>query len=267
MNAAPPQDEGTAPGLRGFADITLAQLNARAAQMERQDRKYIIQAPLLEEALDEWRRHFDVLKIEGRTSFQYRSRYFDDDDYSSYYDHHMGRRIRFKVRTRHYVDADQYYLEMKLKGPRGRTLKIRIAHLAENFAALDDGARAYIGRTYFDVYGRQLQAELKPSIGVNYSRISLVAKHGGARITIDRNLVFAAGSDIYAVDSGKVILETKSGNGNAIADQTLRRLHQHPVSRCSKYCIGLVALGRGERYNNFRPVMRKLNVAAAAPSS
>lgn len=266
MNIVPPHNVSYAPDLRGFNGVTLAQLNARAAQLERQDRKYVVQDGVLDEALGEWSRTFDVLEINDQTSFLYRSLYFDDDDYSSYYDHHVGRRIRFKVRTRHYVDTDQYYLEMKLKGPRKRTLKSRITYLPENFTFLDLSAREHIDRTYFDVYGRHLLIELKPTIRVEYTRTTLVAKQGGARITIDRNLTFSASSKICSIDSGKVILETKSDNGNGIADQTLRRLHQHPVSGCSKYCIGLVALGLGDRYNNFRAAMRKLNVSAATAS-
>jgi len=263
LNGVLPNCTGTAPYLPDFAAITLAQLDASAPLFSRQDRKYIVPEEVLDEALGEWSQNFDVLEIDGNRSFLYRSLYFDDNRYSNFHDHHMGRRIRFKVRTRHYVDTDTYYLEMKLKGTRGRTLKSRLLHLPESITALDAVALEYINRTYFDVYRRPLHAELTPAIRVDYIRTTLVAKQGGARITIDRNLAFTSGSEVFTVDAGKAVLETKSDNGNAIADRTLRRLHQHPVPRCSKYCIGLAALGRVDRYNNFRAAMRKLNVSAA----
>ena len=250
------------PRLCDFEGITLAQLEARALLASRHDRKYVVREDILDTVLPEWSRNFDVLEINGKTSFLYRSLYFDEPGYRSFHDHHQGRRIRFKVRTRHYVDVDEHYLELKLKGSRGRTLKSRLAYQAERSAMLDADAIEHIGRTYYDVYRRPWQAELVPTIRVDYNRTTLVAKQGGMRITIDRNLSFTLGSETCKVDSGHVILETKSDRRRTVADETLRRMHQHPVSRCSKYCIGLAALGRVEKFNNFRPAMQMLKVTS-----
>ncbi len=83
---------------------------------------------------------------------------------------------------------------------------------------------------------------------------------GGERITIDREVAFEGGDGDVAANCGVAIVETKSATGNGLADQVLRRLHQHPVSRCSKYCLALIALGKVTRFNNFRPVARMLGV-------
>lgn len=56
------------------------------------------------------------------------------------------------------------------------------------------------------------------------------------------------------------IVETKSAHGHGLADAVLRRHHQHPVSGCSKYCVGMSLVGAVDRFNRFRPALRKLGV-------
>jgi hypothetical protein len=70
---------------------------------------------------------FDVLEIEGKRAFTYTTRYFDDVERSSYFDHLQRRRKRGKVRVRHYVDAGFSYLEVKLKEQRATTSKRRLS--------------------------------------------------------------------------------------------------------------------------------------------
>lgn len=246
--------------LRDFEGVSLADLNARASLASRHERKYVVHAEVLDRLLADWRRHFDVLEIDGKTAFRYRSLYFDGEGYRSFHDHHQGRRIRCKVRTRHYVDVDEHYLEVKLKGARGRTLKSRIAYRPGPCPTLDACAMEEIGRTYFEVYRRPWEGALQPSIQVNYTRTTLVAKQGGMRVTLDRNLEFIAGSATYSVDPGRIIVETKSEGRSAVAARTLRGVNLHRVSRCSKYCIGLAALGLVDRFNNFRSTMNILNI-------
>jgi hypothetical protein len=252
-----------AESLARFAPISLEALNSKAAMLERLDNKYIIPAARLRPAFDEFADIFDVLEIEGKRAFTYRTRYFDDPTQRAYYDHHQGRRKRCKMRVRHYVDAGFSYLEVKLKDARDVTVKKRLKVDAP-LAQLDQRCMEFIDDCYAGLYGEAFDAWLFPVIAMEYQRITLVAREGGERMTIDTGLRFAAGEEEQEVAPDLFIIETKSARGNGIADKILRGLHLHPTGRCSKYCIGMAALGQVDRHNRFLPALRKLQLQPTA---
>jgi hypothetical protein len=215
----------------------------------------------LEAILPDLAARYDILEIADRRAFTYDTRYFDDAELSAYREHHQGKRQGFKVRVRTYVDAGLCYLEVKVKGRRGMTIKNRIAHDAVVPEVLSAEAYGYARDIYSDHYGKPFAYDLRRSLDVRYKRITLVARDGGERMTIDTDLQFSDGRTHRALGSDVFIVETKSANGSGFADCRLRALHQRPAKRCSKYCIGQAALGRVARWNHFLPVMRKLGVA------
>lgn len=242
-----------------FAPISLAALNAKAAMLERLDNKYVVRAAVLREALPELVRRFDVLEIDGRRAFTYDTCYFDDAERRSYYDHHQGRRQRVKVRVRRYVEAALCFVEVKLKDKRGSTVKQRMPYDPAKYGTLDAQALAHVERAHQELYGRPLARTLEPVLQMRYRRITLVAREGGERLTIDSSIRFlGAGADAPRPDDDVFIVETKSANGNGLADAVLRRLHQHPTSGCSKYCVGMSLTGAVARFNRFRPALKKL---------
>ncbi|YCI06117.1 polyphosphate polymerase domain-containing protein (plasmid) [Ensifer sp. D2-11] len=241
-----------------FEPISLDTLNAKAAMLERLDNKYVVGAAVLSRAATELALHFDVLEINGRRSFTYETCYFDGADRQSYFDHHQGRRRRAKVRIRKYLEADLCFVEVKLKDKRGATIKKRLPYDPGKFGVLDDAALGYVDRVYFDQYGQHFPYELSRVIDMRYVRMTLVAKEGGERMTIDGQLHFFAPGSSHAVRDDRFILETKSANGNGIADRLLRTLHQHPTRNCSKYCTGIAILNQTKKHNKFLPALRKL---------
>ena len=247
-----------------FEPIGLQQLNAKADMLKRLDNKYIIRKKILREAVEEFSSRFDVLEIDGKRVFVYDTCYFDDPKNSSYFDHLRGRRQRFKVRVRKYIDAKMCFVEMKLKDKRGVTVKKRLNYLVEKYGRLDDSAWNHIVSSYKELYGRDFTYALAPVLEMRYKRVTLVAKEGGERMTIDYQLVFSGNGRSYSVDDNVFIVETKSSNANGIADKILRSLHQHPVKSCSKYCVARAALQGVSRHNRFLPALRKLNVIAKA---
>lgn len=246
-----------------FAPISLAALNAKAAMLERLDNKYVIREAVLRAALAELARHFDVLEIDGRRAFTYDTCYFDDDALHSYYDHHQGRRRRCKVRVRRYNDAQLCFVEVKLKDKRGITIKKRLDYTVDKYGMLDEAACAHVDRCHRNLYGEPFRYALAPVIEMRYQRVTLVAREGGERMTIDSRLLFRRGERSCMTPPDVFVVETKSANGNGIADRILRALHQHPTARCSKYCVGMAALEAVERHNKFLPALRKLEVEPA----
>ena len=233
--------------------------------LERLDNKYIISADRLCHALNAFAKGFDVLEIDGRRSFTYATRYFDDDNLQSYYNHHQGRRKRCKVRVRDYVDAGFTFLEVKLKDKRKITVKRRLK-VDGALDRLDGTCIDFVERSHRELYDEPLALTLRQVISMRYDRVTLVAKEGGERMTIDTNLHFAANGMTRAIPDDLFIIETKSARGNGIADRILRSLQLHPTAHCSKYCIGLAALGQVERRNRFLPALKRLQLIAAPPT-
>ena len=246
--------------LEHFDPISLAELNAKAAMLERLDNKYVVKAPVLGVAAAELARHFDILEIGERRAFGYETWYFDDRERRSYFDHHQGRRRRVKVRVRRYRDAKLCFVEVKLKDKRGITIKKRMPYPLANYGFLDEAALAHVERCCREVYGEPFGRELAPVLEVYYERMTLVAKQGGERMTIDNALRFSSHDESYAVDPELYIVETKSPNGNGLADKIFRSLKQHPTKHCSKYCVGTAATRGVDKFNTFMPAMRRLAV-------
>jgi VTC domain len=243
---------------RHFAPINLATLNNKAEMLRRRDNKYVIERSVMQAALHEFADTFDVLKIDGRRSFTYDTCYFDSPDFECYKDHHRGRRQRVKVRIRNYVEADICFVEVKLKDKRGETIKRRLKHDPALCQELDARALDFVKTCYRDLYKKEFPYTLVRAVQMSYRRVTLVAKQGGERMTIDNNLRFMSGNSTKLVNDDKFIVETKSSNGNGLADKVLRSLHRHPSKHCSKYCAATAALNSDVKTNNFRMVMRKL---------
>lgn len=242
-------------------------MNATAAMLERLDHKYVVRGAVLRAALPALADSFDILDIDGRRQFTYDTCYFDDPQLSCFHDHHQGRRQRFKVRIRRYVDSDACFVEVKLKDKRGITVKKRFDHDPRHYGSLDATARDRVLASFESMYGRPWQRDLDPVIEMRYRRVTLAARGGNERLTIDSGLTFFGRGRMRAIDDELFIIETKSANGRGIGDRILRDLHQHPTKRCSKYCVGLAAVGEASRHNRFLPALRKLDLLEPATAA
>lgn len=243
-----------------FQPVGLAHLNEKAAMLNRLDNKYVVTADVLRRALADLAICFDILEIDGKRQFTYDTCYFDDPEGSSYFDHHRDRRQRFKVRVRKYAEAQLCFVEVKLKAKRGITIKKRLEYEVDKYGTLDERAWEHIVSCYRELYGKDFHYQLIPVLEMRYKRVTLVAKEGGERMTIDCSLAFFGNGRTRAISGNLFVVETKSSNGNGIADKILRALHQHPTKRCSKYCVARAALQGASRYNKFLSAMRKLQV-------
>ncbi|NMD46344.1 MAG: VTC domain-containing protein, partial [Propionibacterium sp.] len=108
--------------------LSLPELLADAELLTRVDRKYLLRAPQASALLGGPDPRTRVLAIDGRRRFHYESVYFDTPGLLSYRQSAHGRRRRFKVRTRSYLDSGQAFLEVKVRGDREITVKDRMAH-------------------------------------------------------------------------------------------------------------------------------------------
>ena len=95
-----------------------------------------------------------MLEIDGRRAFRYRTTYFDTGELRIYRDHVQDRRRRYKCRAREYVDSGLCLFEVKLKGPRGRTVKHRMAYDRAQRHELSEPALAFLRDCLERSYGR-----------------------------------------------------------------------------------------------------------------
>ena len=228
--------------LRDFRPIDLQGLEARAALMDREDRKYVVPLPALADLLSTLRDRMEVLEVGGRRSSRYDSTYFDTVDAQLFRAHAQGRRLRYKVRTREYSDLGTRYVEVKLKGPRGRTVKVRQRCTEHEHRHGGAEVLAFTAHAVGAQYGQPPTDHLVPTLTVRYDRSTLVASTDELRVTIDSRLVFLApdGSPVARLKDGLVLLEVKSPSGRSDVDTLLLRQGLRPQS-FSKYSLGLIS--------------------------
>jgi len=241
-----------------FTSITLDELNTKAAMLERNENKYVFALADLSAALADLQKEFDILTIEGKQEFMYETIYFDTKDHLCYRQHTQKARKRFKARTRRYVDADLCFFEVKLKDLRGKTNKKRIVYTHKEHGTLNTNSHQLLAKSFKNIYKQDFMHRLVPSTKMTYKRITLVAKKGGERMTIDYSLTFYDTKTKKKVYTPKdfIIIETKSATGNGIADKIFKKHRQRSTS-CSKFCLSKIMLKHVDKYNTFLPLLKK----------
>jgi hypothetical protein len=235
-----------------WAPIGLDELVGRAALMTRVDRKYVLALPDLMPALS----RLDgarILDIDGCREFGYQSVYFDTPELSSYLAAARGRRRRFKVRVRTYLDTGNRFLEVKTRDGRGSTVKHRTPYSGDGF---DRDARAYTAAV---LHGAGIAADprrFEPTLTTYCRRSTLFVPATRSRVTVDTGLAWALPDGRAGVLADRAILETKSDHRNAGVDRLLWSLHRRPCS-VSKYGTGLAALRPELPANRWHPVLRR----------
>ncbi len=111
--------------LQGFDAIALSELNDHNLQ-RRIDSKYIFSYAALVEALGLLSDEFYVLEVNNKRLQTYNNVYYDTADFKLYNKHHNGHKNRYKVRTRHYLDSNLSFLELKFKDNKSVTTKSKI---------------------------------------------------------------------------------------------------------------------------------------------
>ena len=243
-----------------FTPITLEETIDRASLQRRVDTKYVTDDVTVANLLEGLADSFQVLEIQGRRIFRYRSEYLDSPGRDAYRAHLQGRRRRYKCRVRHYVDSDERHVEVKLKGSRGETVKYRAPY--GNEQSVGDCAD-FLATCVADAYGLRIDHRLRPVLEVEYRRITLVSLTSPERVTLDNGLRFVdtATQRSRFLRDAQWIVETKSARGQGLADARLREAHVHPVS-VSKYVLGVALTDPGVRVNDYAGLIRGLEVSA-----
>lgn len=241
--------------------ISLAEVMANAALQTRIDKKFLLTPDQFTVFAEYLGSEFSVMEIDGLRSFSYRSTYFDTPDFEQYLAHRQGRRRRYKIRSRTYVDTDLCMFEIKTKGRRGSTVKHRREQPLADANTLTPQNQEFAAQVLAEEYGQALP-ELVPALQNSYTRATLVDPVDGERVTCDVQLRYAdAASTVYGPDM--VIVETKSADGRGISDRALASLGIRPVSM-SKYCLGVASLHPELPANKWSRLLKRYDWVQAA---
>ena len=226
---------------------SLAEVIERAELQARVDRKYLVPVDRFAELTASLPGAWTVLEIERRRGFAYESVYFDTPDLLTYRHHLQGRRRRYKVRTRAYLDSADCTFEVKLKGPRNQTIKARLPYPVTDRSRITPPAQTFLSDQLLEAHGLPAP-RLAASVTTAYRRTTLVDLQQGTRLTCDVDLVCSGNGRVVTGLSDHVLVETKSAGPRAAADAAMRSLGLRPV-QMSKYCVAVALLHPGIRAN------------------
>lgn len=236
--------------------ISLEGVLDAAELMQRTDRKYLLAPQDCADVLSclvESGHERRILEIDGRRGFGYESVYFDTARLDSYHLSARGRRHRFKVRTRSYLDSRTCMLEVKTRGHRDQTLKERVPHPWTCRATVTERAREFVDQR---VPALRSGAELRSVLTTTYTRATVVDPVAGTRMTIDAALECRTPDGTLARAPGLVLVESKGPGAPTALDRALWATGHRPVS-LSKFGTGLAAVDPALPANKWARTLRR----------
>jgi len=238
--------------LASFARATPALLAEREL-LRRIDLKYVLDRDRLSALLGALAGDYAVLPVGAGAVAVYQNLYFDTPELRCFHDHRRGRRIRHKVRIRHYPDRELTFLEVKTKRGEALTDKRRRA-IAFACEQLDPADLAFVR-----AHAGALADELAPAVRIDYRRVALFNPRFEERLTIDFALQ-AAQRDAHVELGALAIVEIKRAPGGQPRTLAMRALAELGIRECamSKYCAAMALIHPTVRHNRLRPGLRVL---------
>ncbi|PYI40054.1 molecular chaperone [Arthrobacter psychrolactophilus] len=228
------------PRLRELPTISLEELNTTAALQTRIDRKYLVPTEHFTQIFNSFDAEMHVLDTDGLQIFPYDSVYFDTPELDSYHLAAFGRRRRYKIRTRSYLNSGVSFLEVKTEGARSATVKERIPYELANRSTITQEGAAYITETLLST-GQAPPRGLSPVLETTYGRITLFLPASNSRATIDVEVAWSLLGQPPLIMNDQLVVETKSGSAPGQLDKYLWH-HGIRPSRISKFATGMALL-------------------------
>jgi VTC domain len=244
-----------AGSVAGLPAASLAEVIERSALQTRIDHKYLVPLERFAELAARLPDTYAVLEIDQLRGLAYESVYFDTPDLLTYRQHLQGRRRRYKVRTRAYLDSGDCTFEVKLRGRREQTIKARLPYPVADRTHINPRAQAFLADQLREAYG-QPAPRLAAKVTTAYRRTTLVDLQRGTRLTYDVDLICGGGGKMAVGLSRHVLVETKRAGPHGDADIALRSLGLRPVEM-SKYCVAVALLYPGIRRNPWHRTLRR----------
>lgn len=212
--------------------------------MDRVDVKFIFNDLILPDVLDRVKKDYFILFAGGTRIANYKTLYYDTKKNKFYLHHHNGKRNRYKVRYREYVDSGITFFEIKYKNNKGRVVKDRVPV---------DSIKQELGIEELQLLHKKVgkKTVVEPRLENLFNRITLVAKEGVERVTLDFNLSYNYNQLIEGFPElaiAEVKLERYSRSSKLMT--VLREFGVRP-DNMSKYAIGM-SIFSDEKANIFK---------------
>lgn len=236
--------------IKQFSPISLEEMD-KVKLMNRIDVKFIFNEHILGDVLNKIKEDYHILEVAGVRAANYKTLYFDTKKNKFYLHHHNGKRNRYKVRYREYIDSGNTFFEIKYKNSKGRVIKNRVAV---------DSIQNELGEEELKLLHKKVgkNTKVEARLENRFKRITLVAKEGIERVTLDFDLQYNYNQQIEGfpdLSIAEVKLERYSRNSKLM--ETLREFGIRP-DRMSKYAIGM-SIFSDEKANNFKEKRIKIN--------
>ena len=235
------------------------ELLARRTLQKRVDTKFICRAHALDTLVAPLESHFHAA-VSGRyVHAPYRTVYWDTPERKSLFDHHRGKRPRFKVRIRHHIGRELSSLEVKSNRGQGNTSKNRfpLPYPCEDLAP-EQLEEALTSHAFAPSH------TLRPSMVIEFNRTTLVGVAIEERMTIDTDLIFRDEQREYELPE-LAIVEVKQAKWNhqSPSMQLLRRNKIRELG-ISKYLTGAQFLWPHLKLNRHRQNVREIRRVLSA---
>ena len=98
-----------------------------------------------------------------------------------------------------------------------------------------------------------------PTLQTSFERLTLIHSEKAERLTLDFGITFSrvGSGERHRMRPGHVLIETKSGSRLGTVDRLLHALGARPLTRCSKYSLGVALANPALPTNPYRPLLRR----------
>jgi VTC domain len=219
------------------------------------DRKYLLPAAVCTELIPRLARECAALEIDGHRAFRYSSTCFDTPDLLTFREYRQGRRRRFKIRTRAYLDSRVCMLELKLSGARGATDKRRMPYDIARRTEPTDEIGDFLEDGLLTAYRMNTPDALGSVATTGYLRCTLVRLSAPGRVTFDRAHLHPRRS--LSRCRPRPSADRIEVHRSRHPDRPATARSRVPSLKVSKYCLAVAVLYPEVRANPWHPVLRR----------
>lgn len=222
----------------------------------RTDSKFLLSPAAASDLLQRMTGDYALLTAGGELLASYRTLYFDTPALDLFHAHRRGRRVRHKIRVRHYPDRRVTLLEIKTRRSELETSKVwRARDYGDCEFSQDD--QAFVGAH------TGIEHPVEPQVWTEFRRVTLLGLATPERVTLDLDLRVAMGHRARSL-AGVAIVEVK---------QWPFRRHSPVMSAlqaagwrsgwASKYCAAIAFTRPDVPQHELQPGLRALTRGAA----
>ena len=238
--------------INSFDPIQLFELQS-GKLMARYDTKYILSPEQVLSLLTSLKEiNYKVFYINHLNLFTYQNLYFDTPSLQMYLCHHNGKKNRYKIRMREYLETNLRFLEIKHKNNKNLTLKTRV-----EIPEIDAGI-IYNLKKFIYENSSFASANLRPVYRNQYQRFTIIHPQQKERLTFDFRLSFNHRNKNVQLNDVVIVEQKKAATDQVDGSKNIFKQFKNQEVRLSKYCIGVALLDLHPKKNRFKTLLRKL---------